>query len=210
MKKILIVLSLVFSSVLTFAQLPEIIDLTQPDLNRGLPLMKALSLRASVKEFDTTAIKLKDLSDLLWAANGVNRPESGKRTAPSALNAQDIDVYAFFKNGVYLYDALRHQLKLVASGDYRYLICGEQKDYEKAPLMLVLVSDVSRFPFGDDSSRVEWGAMDAGLVSQNISLFCASLGLHTRPRAGMEKEQLHKIMKLKKSQYLMMNSIISY
>ena len=84
-----------------FAQSEETIVLNPPDTNRGLPVMKALSLRASEREFDTTSINLQDLSDLLWASNGVNRPEIGKRTAPSAQNAQDIDIYVFMKSGIY-------------------------------------------------------------------------------------------------------------
>ena len=172
--------------------------------------MKALSLRASAKEFDTTKINLQDLSDLLWASNGVNRPELGKRTAPSAVNAQDIDVYVCMEQGIYLYNAKKHILDLIIDGDYRKLIAGRQDNFAKAPIFFLLVSDISRFSFGKDSLKLIWAAEDAGIVSQNISLFCASVGLATRPRVTMDYNKLREVLKLKESQYLILNNPVSY
>ena len=171
--------------------------------------MKALSVRASEKEFDTTDLKLQDLSDLLWAANGINRPETGKRTAPSAMNSQDVDVYAVTRMGAYLYDAHKHSLGLVASGDFRKQVAAKQENFAKAPVFLVLVSDLSRFPAGNDSLRNFWAAADAGIVSQNISLLCASVGLATRVRATMDQAVLSKILKLSPSQRAMLNHPVS-
>lgn len=188
----------------------NIITLNPPDLTRGLPVMKALSLRASEREFDTTSLSLQDLSDLLWAANGVNRPESGKRTAPSAINAQDIDIYVCMKSGVYLYNANNHLLNLVVPGDYRKLVAGSQEDVLKAPVICLLVSDISRFSRGDETKKLVWAAEDAGIVSQNISIFCASVGLATVPRATMDFPKLKEVLKLKDSQYLMLNNPVSY
>ena len=173
-------------------------------------MMQALSVRASAKEFDTAKINLQDLSDLLWASNGVNRPNLGMRTAPSAVNAQDIDVYVCIETGLYVYDAKKHVLDLVIEGDYRKSIAGSQKNFAAAPLMCLLVSDISRFKFGEDSTKLIWAAADAGIVSQNISLFCASVGLATRPRAWMDQKELRELLKLKKSQYLMLNHPVSY
>jgi len=192
------------------AQETKTIVLNPPDLKRGLPVMQALSVRASAKEFDTAKINLQDLSDLLWASNGVNRPNLGMRTAPSAVNAQDIDVYVCIEPGLYLYDAKKHVLDLVIEGDYRKSIAGSQKNFAAAPLMCLLVSDISRFKFGEDSTKLIWAAADAGIVSQNISLFCASVGLATRPRAWMDQKELRELLKLKKSQYLMLNHPVSY
>ncbi len=115
--------------------------------------MTALAQRASVREFDTPSIGHRDLSDLLWAANGINRSEEGKRTAASALNAQDIDAYVVLKSAVYHYDAHNHLLELVVEGDYRDVIAGRQEGIEKAPLILLLVSDISRFSRGEESQR---------------------------------------------------------
>ena len=210
MEKIILSICLTMLAASLSAQDSKTIVLNPPDLNRGLSVMKALSARASATEFDTAALKLQDLSDLLWAANGVNRPESGKRTAPSARNAQDIDVYVCMQKGIYLYNATRHALELIAEGDYRKLAAGSQDYVTKAPVICLLVSDVSRFPSGDDSQRMVWAAEDAGIVSQNISVFCASLGLSTRCRASMDKENLGAVLKLKDSQHLMLNNPVSY
>jgi len=210
MKRIIIYgLFAILSSTL-FAQGLQTIVLNTPDLTRGFPVMKTLSLRASEKDFDTTMLKLQDLSDLLWAANGINRADVGKRTAPSAMNAQDIDVYVSIKSGFYLYDAKKHTLELVVEGDYRKLVADRQENFATAPVICLLVSDISRFRSGGDSLKVSWAAFDAGIVSQNISIFCASVGLGTRPRATMNQSELRKILKLKDSQRLMLNNPVSY
>jgi SagB-type dehydrogenase family enzyme len=210
MKNIAVLMLLTILACPLFAQSSKTIVLTPPDTTRGLPVMKALSLRASAKEFDTTRITLQDLSDLLWASNGMNRPDLGKRTAPSAMNAQDIDVYVCIESGLYLYDAKKHILDLMIDGDYRKLIAGKQENFAKVPVFCLLVSDISRFKFGEDSLKLCWGALDAGIVSQNISLFCASVGLSTRPRAWMDLNELRNLLKLKNSQYLLLNHPVSY
>jgi SagB-type dehydrogenase family enzyme len=207
MKNIAVYIWLTILAYPLFAQ--KTIVLNPPDITRGLPVMKALSLRASATDFDTTGIKMQDLSDLLWASNGINRPDVGKRTAPSAINAQDIDVYVSMESGIYLYDAKKHVLDLMINGDYRKLIAGRQENVAKAPVICLLVSDISKFKFGGDSLKLVWAAEDAGIVSQNISLFCASVGLATRPRATMDLIKLHELLKLNKSQYLMLNNPVS-
>ena len=192
------------------AQDAKSIILNPPDLTRGLPVMQALSLRASATDFDTTSLNLQDMSDLLWAANGINRPESGKRTAPSARNWQDIDVYVVMKSGAYLYNHTKHCLDFITGGDHRALVAGRQENFAVAPLFCVMVSDFSRFSSGDDSSKMIIAAYDAGIVSQNISIFCASIGLNTRVRASMDQEKLREILQLKDSQHLMLNNPVGY
>jgi SagB-type dehydrogenase family enzyme len=210
MKKFIVTFCIAIIINYLSAQTPRTIILNAPDTTRGLPVMKALSLRASANDFDTTSLKLQDMSDLLWAANGINRPVNGKRTAPSAMNAQDIDVYAFMKSGVYLYNAKKHCLDFVIDGDYRALIAGRQENFAKAPLICLLVSDISRFQRGEDSLKLVYAAEDAGIVSQNISIFCASVGFATRPRASMDQQKLREILKLKDSQHLMLNNPVGY
>lgn len=210
MKKIIIFIWLLITAHSLFAQAAKTIVLNQPDKDRGYSVMKALSLRASATEFDTASIDLQDLSDLLWAANGINRPKEGKRTAPSAINAQDIDIYVFMKTGIYFYNAKKHLLELFVEDDRRNLIADMQAFVSRAPVILLLVSDISRFTFKNDSLKMIWAAEDAGIVSQNISLFCASAGLSTKPRAFMNQEKLRKVLKLKDSQHLMLNNPISY
>ena len=209
MKKSFTLICFVLISSLLAAQNQTII-LNKPDTNRGLPVMKAFALRSSQTIFDTLGIKLQDMSDLLWAADGINRAELGKRTAPSATNAQDIAIYVVMKAGAYLYDAQKNQLDLITSGDYRLQVAGRQVNYAGAPLFCVLVSDISKFKNGSDSAKLQLAALDAGIVSQNIALFCAGTGFATHPRVTMDVPQLKEILKLKSSQYLMINNLVAY
>ena len=199
-----------FFASTVLAQSVKNIILIPPSTDRGYPVMKALHLRSSVTEWDTTMLSLQDLSDLLWAANGINRPDIGKRTAPSAMNAQDIDIYVVMKAGVYAYNAQRHLLEWIADGDHRALVADRQDQVAKAPVICVLVSDISRFKSGDESMKMTWAAIDAGIVSQNIALFCASLGFATRPRATMDQQKLKVLLKLKDTQHLILNNPVSY
>ena len=122
-------LSFIFASLLLvvtmYAQDLKAIKLSSPDKNRGSSVMKALSDRHSDREYAAKELSLQDLSDLLWAANGINRPD-GKRTAPSALNKQDIDIYVIMKEGAYLYDAKANNLQPIAKGDHRAAVAGSQ------------------------------------------------------------------------------------
>lgn len=209
MRKVQLLLVCLILSSAAFAA-DKVIKLQKPDLNRTGTVMKALSGRHSTREYAAKALNISDLSDLLWAANGINRKEEGKRTAPSALNKQDVDIYVVLPEGSYLYDAANHQLKLVAEGDYRAAVGGGQDFVKSAPVALVLVSDLSRFGDAKSARNQLMGAMDAGIVSQNISLFCASANLATVPRASMDAGQLRKVLKLKDSQVPMMNHPVGY
>ena len=110
----------------TQAQESDSIKLPDPTKKGGLSIMETFSNRASGRSWADRELSSQDLSDLLWAANGINRPESGKRTAPSALNAQDIDIYVCMKSGIYLYDAKKHLLELIALDDYRSTVADRQ------------------------------------------------------------------------------------
>ena len=132
------------------------------------------------------------------------------RTAPSALNKQDVDVYVVLPEGSYLYDAKNHQLTLIVAGDYRAAVAGGQAFVKTAPVSLVLISDLSRFGDAKSPRSQLMGAMDAGIVSQNISIFCSAANLATVPRASMDNEQLKKVLKLKDSQMPMMNHPVGH
>lgn len=188
----------------------EVIKLKEPDLSRGANVMQALNVRKSVREYGDKELGLSDLSDLLWAANGINRPETGKRTAPSALNSQDVDIYVCMKDGAYLYDAKENSLKRVSTVDLRPAVGGSQEFVKHAPLSLVLVSDISRFPGDDKEHKTLLGAMDVGIVSQNISLFCAATGLVTVPRASMDADALKAALRLSDSQLPLMNHPVGF
>ncbi|MDD3037512.1 SagB/ThcOx family dehydrogenase [Bacteroides sp.] len=209
MKKFqLILMCLLFAVAASAAD--KVIKLPKPNLNRtGGTVMKALSERHSTREYASKALSLSDLSDLLWAANGINRPD-GKRTAPSALNKQDVDVYVILPEGSYLYDAKTHQLNLVAEGDHRDAVAGGQAFVKEAPVSLVLISDVSRFGDAKNIRNQLMGAVDVGIVCQNISLFCTTANLATVPRASMDINMLKTVLKLTDSQIPMMNHPVGY
>lgn len=167
------------------------IVLNLPDLSRGETVMQALAKRRSTRAFAGKPLALQDLSDLLWAANGINRPADGRRTAPSALNRQDIRVYVCLESGNYLYDPQANRLRAVSAEDVRP---------DGAPVCLVLVSD------GDEA----YSGIDAGIVSQNISLFCSGVGLVTYPRGTMDRSRLPKALKLSGSQQLQLCHPVGY
>lgn len=191
MKKIILSLIAAGLSGTALLHAADPVKLDQPDLERGTPVMKALSDRQSIRGFSEKMLSHKDLSDLLWAANGINRPESGKRTAPSAMNRQDVKIYVCTKDASYLYDHKTHAMIPVSDGDARPA---------DAPICLVLVTDTVE----------PWAAMDAGIVSQNISLFCSGTGLATYPRASMNKEALTTALKLKSPQTPMLCHPVGY
>jgi len=210
MKKTLCILVLFAIVINLEAQELKSIALNPPDINSGLTVMQAFSKRSSASAFTSEKLKLQDLSDLLWAADGINRQDSKKRTAPSAMNAQDIDIYVFLVDGVYLYNAAGNSLDPVVTGDQRILAAGRQTEFANAAVILVLVSDISRFQNGDDKMKLSMAALDAGMVSQNIAVFCAGTGLLTRPRATMDQPKLKEILKLKDTQYPLLNNPVSY
>jgi SagB-type dehydrogenase family enzyme len=185
------------------------LKLNAPSKDRGLSVMKALSVRASAREFSDKDLSLQDLSDLLWAADGINRPDKGLRTASSAMNAQDIDIFVILTNGAYLYNAQSNMLVPVNQGNFASQIAS-QPYVKTAPVNLILVSDISRFKRVDYSSRLTMAAIDAGIVSQNISIFCAATGLNTVPRTGIDIAKVTEILKLRDSQHILLNHPVGY
>lgn len=209
MRKVQLLLLCLFVSVVTFAA-DKVIRLPKPNLNRNSEVMQAFANRHSTREYAAKALTLTDLSDLLWAANGINRPEEGKRTAPSAMNKQDVDVYVVLPEGIYLYEAKAHQLNLVAEGDHRGAVAGGQAFVKSAPVSLLLVSDLSRLGDTKNVHTQLMGAVDAGIVSQNISIFCSAAKLATVPRASMDTAKLKSILKLTDTQLPLMNHPVGY
>ena len=208
--RILITLMLAIMTTTAFSasNTTEDIVLDKPNLTRGKSIMTTLSMRQSEREFSTKELSHADLSDLLWAANGVSRAD-GKRTAPTALNMQEITVYAFMENGVYEYDFINHSLVLLKKGDHRKLAAGKQEYAESVPLVLVYVGDISKLnKFGDKNIVI--AAMDAGIVSQNVSLFCASEGLANVPRISMDVDGIKTLLNLSANDVPLMNNAIGY
>lgn len=209
MKRSVFVIITLLISITMQAQELKVIQLNAPNKTKGEAMMKVFNQRQSVREYAQKDLTPQDLSDLLWAANGVNRPD-GKRTAPTARNVQDVDVYVVRKDGAYLYDAKEHALKPVSAGDYRAAVAGGQDFVKEAPVSLLLVTDLSRL--GDPSAENVklMCAVDVGIVCQNINLACAGLGLATVPRGTMDQEPLRRALKLKDSQLLLINNPVGY
>lgn len=186
---------------------PKIL-LPAPVKEGGMPLMTALSRRHSAREFASEQLPLPMLSNLLWAAFGVNRPDGG-RTAPSALNAQEIDVYVALPSGAYLYDATANVLQLVAASDLRR-VTGYQDFVDDAPLDLVFVTDHSRMKLVPVGLRESFASAAAGAISQNVYLFAAGNGLSTVIRAWIDREAIADALGLSHDQQVLLSQTVGY
>jgi SagB-type dehydrogenase family enzyme len=171
--------------------------------------MRVLKDRASSREFAARPLPPQVLSNLLWAAFGINRPESGRRTAPSAVNWQETDVYVVLPDGAYLYDAKANSLQPVAAGDLRGL-AGTQDFVGRAPLNLVYVADFARMGNASPESKVFNSAADTGFIAQNVYLFCASEGLATVVRGSIDKTKLAQALKLRPDQRITLAQTVGY
>ena len=191
-----------------WAETPATIPLPKPNTTGGMPLMQALSTRQSGREFSAEKLSPQALSNLLWAAYGVNRPD-GKRTAPSANNRQTIDVYVALTEGVYLYNAKEHRLDLVAAGDLR-AATGQQPFVALAPLDLVYVADFAKMAETPDATRTLYSAAETGFIGQNVYLYCASEGFSTVIRAMVNREELAKALHLRPEQKIMLSQTVGY
>lgn len=184
------------------------IKLPAPDKRGGLPLMQALAKRRSSREFASRPLPLPVLSSLLWAAFGVNR-RGGGRTAPSAIDAQEIDVYVALPQGAYAYDARTHALNLVAASDLRR-VTGYQDFVDQAPLDLVYVADHARMGLVPVSQRESYASAAAGAISQNVYLFAASAGLATVIRAWIDRSAIGDALGLTHDQQVLLSQTVGY
>jgi SagB-type dehydrogenase family enzyme len=191
------------------AQEPKAVQLPPPDMSGGRPLMQALRERASSRTFSPEKLPLRVVSNLLWAAFGINRPESGGRTAPSASNSQETDIYVAMSEGLFRYDARGHQLIPVLPDDIRALT-GRQDFVKDAPVNLIYVSDLSRMTRASVSDRDFYAATHAGFISQNVYLFCASEGLATVVRASVDRPALARAMRLRSDQKITLAQTVGY
>jgi nitroreductase len=199
---------LLVPAALATAQDLKPINLPAPRITGGKPLMEALKARKSTREFAPDKIPMQTLSNLLWAGWGINR-EDGSRTAPSASNRQEIDVYVVMENGAFMYDAKANVLKPVASGDLRKL-AGQQPFVAQAPLNLVYVGDLARWPGDELTNKINTTNVNTGFIAENVYLFCASEGLATVIRAMVPKEELAKALHLTSEQHITLSQTIGY
>lgn len=179
------------------------LPLLPPDKSGGLPLMQALAQRQSRREFDLTPLSDQVLSDLLWAAAGINRTEHLGRTFPSAMNAQEVDVYVAMPKGLYLYQAGSHTLQLTQARDVRR-VTGYQDFVDTAPLDLVLVADHRRMALVPAVQRASYASVAAGAIAQNVYLYCACVGLATVIRAWVDRDALAQAMGLGNDQQVLL------
>jgi len=187
----------------------EPIKLPAPQMERGKPLMQVLKNRQSLRNIATDKLPLQELGNVLWAACGINRPENGKRTAPTASNMQEIDVYVALPECLYLYDATEHALIPVLKEDIRPN-AGKKDFVQTAPVVLIYTADFDKMKKYDDQTRQFYSATDTGYISQNVYLYCASEGLATVVIGGVDKPVLQEKMKLRPAQRFILTQPVGY
>jgi SagB-type dehydrogenase family enzyme len=194
---------------LALAQQLKPVKLPPPQTTGGMPLMQALKARHSTREFSSRKLSPQLLSNLLWAAFGINRPESGKRTAPSAMNQQEIDIYVATTDGLYVYDARNNRLDPVLAEDVR-AATGTQSFVGEAPVNLVYVADRSRMSHASAEDLALYNGADTGVIVQNVYLICASEGLGVVVRGSVNRSVLEKVMKLRPNQKIILAQTVGY
>ncbi len=210
--KSILVISFILALVLpalAFSQEIKPIKLLAPRTESGKPLMQTLKERKSAREFSSEDLPLQIISDLLWAACGINRADIGGRTAPSAMNVQEIDIYVVKAEGLYVFDPKANILVPVAAGDLRGLT-GKQPFVKDAPVNFIYVADLAKMSkmSGDDADF--YAATDTGFISQNVYLYCASEGLATVVRGLINKPALAQAMKLRPDQKIILVQTVGY
>ncbi len=199
---------LLVATILAGAAVAQDIELPPPQKMGGMPLMEALAKRATTRAFDSKELPAQQLSSLLWACFGVNRPD-GKRTAPSAKNNQELDIYVLLKQGTYVYDANANQLRLAVKADLRRL-AGTQDFATNAPVTLLFVADQAKMGKWTPEEKRNFANIDAGYLSQNAYLFCASEGLATGARASVDRKGLGAKLKLRPDQLIVLAQSVGY
>jgi hypothetical protein len=196
----------------SLAQDAGIIKLPPPQTEGGKPVMQALKLRQSTRGGfgPDVPLSMQVLSNLLWAADGVNRPPN-HRTAPSAADWQNIDIYVTTADGLFLYDVLKHELKVLGKADIRG-VAGQQDFVKTAPLNLIYVADLAKAQFGGKKMpEVEetWSYANTGFIAQNVYLYCASEGLACIVRAMIDKDVASKALNLRPDQKIILAQTIA-
>ena len=205
MRKLMLVVLLMTASCL-LAQEPKPLPLPPPQTDGGRPLMQVLNDRKTTRDFAPDKLSPQVLSNLLWAAFGVNRPD-GRRTAPSAMNKQEIDIYVATGEGLFVYNAQVNRLDPVLAQDVRSAT-GTQSFVAAAPVNLVYVADLAKA--GSEPDADLYTAADTGFLAQNVYLYCASEGLATVVRGSVDRATLAKAMKLRPEQKIILAQTVGY
>ena len=170
----------------------DIIPLLPPQTTGGMPLMEALANRKTNRDFALDELTPQQLSNLLWAAAGVNRPD-GRRTAPTARNMQQIEIYVLNKEGAYLYLPKEHALQLIAKGDHRTSGASQER-FQECPLMLIFVANYEKMEGMSEEGKLMYEGTDTGNISQNVYLYCASEGLATCALGSIHRDKLQALL----------------
>ena len=195
MKKVLCMLLVV--AAFCPAVFAEDIALPEPEKSGGIGVVDAVAGRQSARDFVDTEITMQQLSNLLWIAGGVNR-DDGRLTYATAMNTQDMVIYAFTSKAVYKYNPQNHSVSVIAEGDHRKLT-GGQPFVAKAAVDLLYIQDTEKWPEsrrGDSAVILNCGFAHAGLSMQNVYLYAASLGWGARTRMNFDREGLTKLLDL--------------
>jgi len=190
------------------AQSQKPIKLSKSVIKQGT-IMDVFQNRRSDREFSSKELSTEEISNLLWASCGINRAD-GRRTSPTARNSQEIDVYLINKEGAYLYVPTDDLLFPVYEGDLRNYLAAGQEFVNSAPVVLLIVGDVGKMNGGENERNLKMMYCDGGIVSQSINLYCAANNLATVTRAMMDEKFLKDVLKLKDTQYLILNNPIGY
>lgn len=207
-------LVIAFALVLCFAapawaQAQKPIQLPAPQMDGGRPLMQVLKDRATSRDFKSDPLPPQELSNLLWAADGINRPDSGKRTAPTAMDRREIDIYVAMAEGLYLWDPKANVLNPIVDKDVREAT-GKQPFVKEAPVNLVYVADYAKMGERGKEMHEIFSWTDTGYISQNVYLYCASAGLATVVRAMVDRDALAKVMNLRPDQKVVFAQTVGY
>jgi nitroreductase len=193
---------------ISLAQEPKPIQLSKPQIGSGNSLMQLLWKRMSSREFSPEPLSVEVLSNMLWAAFGINRSD-GKRTAPTASNRQEIDIYVATANGLYLYDAKTNLLNPILAEDIRAMT-GRQPYVKDAPVNFIYVADYSKMGTVANEDKAFLSATETGFISENVYLYCASEGLATVVRANIDRPALASLMKLRPDQKIILAQSVGY
>lgn len=199
--------AIAFSSLSLMAENSDI-ALPAADKTAGTGMMEAFAQRKSIRKFADRELSLQDMGNLLWASMGQNRPD-GRLTAPSCRNFQEIRLFVFDRKGVSEYLPATHSLRHVVDGDYRNLVAAGQDFVNDAPFSLVMIADMTKFGNVDERA-IMMASVDAGIVSENISLACAGLGLATVPRATMKSAEIISLLGLADNHIAIMNNPVGF
>ena len=193
----------------TFSAEAKTIKLPAANLNRDTKsLMETFQVRKSIRAYSDRMLSDQDLSDLLWAAQGLTH-EGGRMTSPTAKNSQEIILYVFMEDGIYIYDHYKHILTQVKEGDHRDVLCAGQAFAKTAPVALLMVADLDKYGNDTEHARTMVFA-DAGICNENINLFCAAAGLCTVPRGMMDHKAIAGLLALTEKQIPVLNNPVGY